>query len=275
MQNYFPLCLAHRGFHIHSIQNLLLNHTLFFNFGRRKMVSWRVVLGLVCFGQVSLALTGSLGRSVDIAARVDRVYHRIRGEMKEKRMVELDARSKETGPSNSTTLVAPSNSTAPIATTGSNANSNSNSNTTSSTNTTTTTTSNSNSNTNSSTTAAFIPGNPNLPIYGSPPNASAPTEIFSHIFGKLETKHPITSPFDLASSDGFSSSQTQAVNAAIVSYINQSPSDAARFAFALVSGDLQHASDRLESDYQCGMITQDVWSTLGNAVNVTLSTCSF
>jgi len=77
----------------------------------------------------------------------------------------------------------------------------------------------------------------------------------------------------LATAAGLSSSQALTVNNAVATYINSSPCDAAGFAFALIGGDLTTATSILNNDWDCGMISDDVFDTLGSAINGTMGAC--
>jgi hypothetical protein len=132
--------------------------------------------------------------------------------------------------------------------------------------------SNSNSNSNSNAQPFVVPNplpNPN----NAPAIGGSGAVTFSNTFLQLSTANPISPPyFDLASSSG---ADQAGLNIAMVGYINASPADAANFAYTLISGDVVDAYGILDMDFQCGMISADIWSTLGAAINVTLSSCTF
>jgi hypothetical protein len=110
---------------------------------------------------------------------------------------------------------------------------------------------------------------------GSPTvvNQSAPTQIFTSTFLQLENANPITNPFDITSADSLFYSDVSSLNQAFGEYINDSPQDAAKFAFALIGGNFAKASSILDNDYSCGMITHNVWQTVGGILNSTLNSC--
>jgi hypothetical protein len=128
--------------------------------------------------------------------------------------------------------------------------------------------SNSNSNGNTGQDLTTITG-----LNSNPPDPNNPTVIFTTTFLSLQSSNPITSPFDLVSSDGLSQSQANTVNQAMSDYICDVPDNAANFAYAVISGNLAQATTIINQDYNCGMIDDYTWDTLGSAVNGTLLTC--